>query len=189
MRTIITTLALLLALEAGAATSLPGGTWRIDPQRSTVTFTVTKLQTKVVNCRFSDFRGEVRFDPKEPQRSFIRWAVRVDSVQTGEPDRDSAIASDQFLDARRFPELTFVSRRVSPLPDGRLRVEGTIAVHGQQRPLVIVATPVSTTAAQPVFETRFVLNRADFGVEGTLISKHAISREVNVHLWAVGVRQ
>ena len=187
-RTIISLVAVLVALDAGAK-SLPGGAWRIDPSRSTVTFTVTKLQTRVVKCRFNDFRGEVRFDPKDPQRSFIRWSVRVDSVQTGEPDRDSAVASDQFLDARRFPELTFVSNRVSPLPDGRLRIEGTIAVHGQQRPLVIVASPVSTAPAQPVFETRFVLDRADFGVEGTLISKHAISREVNVHLWAVGVPQ
>ena len=176
----------MFALDAGAS-PLPSGSWRIDPLRSSVTFVVTKLQTRVVTCRFHDFAGEVQFDSKEPRRSFVRWRVRVDSIRTGEPDRDSAVQSPEFLDASRFPELTFVSNRVSPLPDGRLRVEGTIAVHGRQRPLVVVATPVSTAATQPVFETRFTLDRAAFGLEGTLITKHAISREVSVHLRAVGV--
>lgn len=182
-------LILLLLSSTAFAAPLPAGRWTIDPQRSKVTFSVIKLQTKLVDGRFRDFSGEVVYNPSDPHGSSLRWNVRVASVETGEHDRDGSIQSAEYLDAARFPELTFVARRINALPDGRIRIDGTISIRGQHRPLTVDARAVSTDPARPIFETRFTLDRVEFGVDGTSMLRHAISRDVRVHLLLVGARQ
>lgn len=167
--------------------ALVGGSWLIDPEASSVSFTLTKKAGReVVTGRFEDFRGEFTYDAAEPRRSSIRWKVRVASVKTGEPPRDSAIQNRNFLDASRFPELTFVSERAHLLPDGRLWLHGTLTIRGRSRPLTVAARATGTDPSRPRWETRFQLDREDFGVASDIITDHAISREIGVHVVAVG---
>lgn len=176
-----------IVVSAFVLLSTLSGAWNVDPERSSVRFTVTKFGSEVVEGRFHDFRGTVVYDASKPQRSAMRWNVRVSSVKTGEPGRDGALLGPQFFDAARFPELTFVAERIRPLPDGRVHITGTITIRGRRRPLVVTARPVSRDPARPVFESRFQLNRHDFGVSGGSVSRHGISDTVNVHLTMVGV--
>lgn len=185
MRRTIFLLVLLWCVPLPAA-SLPSGSWTLDPDGSSVSFTVTKLKTTVVEGRFRDFSGEMRFDARHPQQSSLSWSVRVESIETGATQRDRNLRGPGFLDAARFPNLTFVATRFQPLPDGRVRIGGTITIHGQQRPLTVDARPVSADPERPVFETRFHLDRLDFGVDGESILAHAISRNISVHLVAAG---
>jgi polyisoprenoid-binding protein YceI len=163
------------------------GSWTIDPRQSVVGFTVTKLGTEVVEGRFHDFSGNITYDEQHPERSVMRWNVRVASVKTGEPPRDHALQGPAFFDAARFPEISFVSDRIRPLPDGRIHVSGRLTIRGTTRPLVVTARRVNP--ARPVFETRFHLNRHDFGVSGGSVSRHGISDRVDIRLRLAGVRR
>ncbi|HUP50308.1 MAG TPA: YceI family protein [Thermoanaerobaculia bacterium] len=186
MRIAIWTTVLVLALE-GAASAPPSGTWAIDPERSSVRFTVTKFGREVVEGRFRQFAGAVVYDPQRPERSALRWSVRVASVETGEPERDRQLRGPQFFHAARFQKMTFVASRIRPLPDGRVHLTGTITIRGMSRPLVIIARPLNGDRERPLFESQFVLNRHDFGVSGGSVSRHGISDEVRVHLRMAGV--
>lgn len=184
-RRIVLALALLASISASAK-PLPSGRWSLDPQHSRVQFTVTKLQTTRVHGTFSGFRGEVVYDAADPARSSVWWRVPVATVETGERGRDRSLQGQSYFHAERFPEMSFVSRRVRPLPDGRMVIEGNLTIRGVTRPIVVQARPMSTSPAAPAFETEFEIDRFDFGVEGGEFMRRGISRKVQIHLLAVG---
>ncbi len=174
-------LSLPAALAGPATGSARAGAWTLDPVRSHVGFTVAKLGFSDVDGEFHDFSGDVRYDPARPQNSSIRWRVRVASVKTGAPNRDSSLQAPEYLDAARYPDLAFESRRVTALDDTRLEVAGNITIRGRTRPLTIIATPVAGGGG---FETRFEIDRYDFGVAGGRVMGRLIGRTVRVHLIA-----
>jgi len=162
--------------------TLPAVAAPIDPVRSRVGFTVTKLGFSDVEGTFRDFDVDLRYDPEQPARSSVRWRVRVASVKTDAGNRDRTLQSAEYFDATHHPELTFESRNVRVLDPGRLEVEGDITIKGRTRPLTIV---VQRTADAGGFETRFTLDRHDFGVNGGRVMGRLIGRTVRVHLVAV----
>lgn len=187
MRTAILSFLLFATFGAGAAAS--NGSWAIDQETSSVGFTVTKFGREVVEGRFGDFEGVVVYDPRMPELSTLRWRVRAASVSTGDAERDRVLRGPEFFHVARFPELTFQSERIRPLPDGRIHIRGAITIRGERRPLVVTARLAGQEAGSPVFESRFVLNRHDFKVSGGSVSRHGISDDVVVRLRLVGVQR
>ncbi|HEY0874283.1 MAG TPA: YceI family protein [Vicinamibacterales bacterium] len=162
----------------------PAGTWQLDPQRSVVEFTVTKLGFADVTGRFLDFAGTVRYDAVQPEHSSVEWIVKVASVRTDAANRDRSLQAPEYFDAARHPELSFRSTRVSALDAGRLQVEGAITIRGTRRPLTLIATPIAGG-----FETRFELDRYDFGVVGGRVMSRLVGRTVRIHLRAIAHRE
>jgi len=184
MRRSITLLALVIAM--GAAGEARPATWRIDPIKSEVRFTVTKLGFDDVTGVFRESDGQIRYDPADPSASFIQWRVRVASVLTDASSRDRSLQSVEYFDAGRYPHLTFESRSVTVRPDRSLDVVGDITIRGVTRRITVRVLP-RASADNIVFETDFQLNRYDFGVVGGSFFGRLIGREVRVHLMAVGV--
>jgi polyisoprenoid-binding protein YceI len=162
----------------------PSGTWTIDPARSVVQFTVTKLGFEDVTGTFRDFAGVVRYDPANPANSSVEWSVKVGSVKTDASNRDRSLQSVEYFDAARHPEMTFRSERVRSLGNGRLQVDGPITIKGRTRPLSIIVEP-----ADGGFETHFEVNRHDFDIVGGSVMGRLIGRTVRVKLLAVAVRE
>ena len=108
-------LTLLLSGPASPASTTQTSPRTIDKAHSRVTFTVTKWGFAEVEGRFYDFAGSIAFDEQHPERSQVDWRVRIDSVQTGAPNRDKALQGSDYFDSGRFPEMHFVSERIKPL--------------------------------------------------------------------------
>ena len=159
------------------------GTWRIDPARSDVRFTITKLGFEDVTGVFRESEGEIRYDPARPTASSIEWRVRVASVLTDASNRDRALQSEVYFDAGRHPYLSFASRSVRARDAATLDVSGDITIRGTTRPLTISVRPRST-ADGPAFETDFAIDRYDFGVVGGTFFGRLIGREARIHLVA-----
>jgi polyisoprenoid-binding protein YceI len=170
--------------RSATAEGPPAGTWRIDPARSVVQFTVTKLGFEAVTGRFLDFSGVVRYDAADAAHSSVQWSVKVSSVKTDASSRDRSLQSPDYFDAARHPEMTFRSERVRALEDGRLQVDGTVTIRGRTRPLSIIATPTDGG-----FETGFGVDRYDFGIAGGSVMGRLIGRTVRVRLVAVAARE
>jgi polyisoprenoid-binding protein YceI len=165
----------------GRAALQPAAATLIDPARSHVGFTISKLGYSDVEGRFGDFDVDLRYEPERPSRSSVRWRVRVGSVETDAANRDRTLQSVEYFDAARHPELTFESRQVRAIDSGRLEVDGDITIKGRTRPLTIT---VHRTADGGGFETRFALDRYDFDVRGGRVMGPLIGRTVRVHLVA-----
>ena len=77
--------------------------------------------------------------------------------------RDNHLRSEDFLDARQFPLLTFESTRVEAI-GRRANVFGRLTIHGVTREIAVpVDVDVSATAL--VAGGEFVNNRRDYGID------------------------
>jgi polyisoprenoid-binding protein YceI len=176
---------LLLQQPAPAAPAA----WPIDKAHSRVTFTVTKWGFVEVEGRFHEFSGAIAFDEQHPERSRVDWRVRIDSVETGAPNRDASLQGADYFDTPRFPDMHFTSTSVTPHDSGHLTVQGEMTIRGRARPLTIEATYGGTHAVPgegtyAIFQTEFTLDRYDYGVVGGSMLGPAISRDVHVKLIA-----
>jgi polyisoprenoid-binding protein YceI len=65
----------------------------------------------------------------------IRATIDASSIDTGEPQRDNHLRSADFLDAQRYPEITFKSTSIEPLGAGVSKVTGDLTLRGETRPV------------------------------------------------------
>jgi polyisoprenoid-binding protein YceI len=107
-------------------TSIPAGTWAVDPVHTTVGFQVVDTSDlfSTINGRFTGVEGRLT-GGDSPSFS---GTVRVDSLLTDNEQRDAHLISPDFLDAARFPEIRFESTGVELVAADRLRVRGNLVI-------------------------------------------------------------
>ena len=126
--------------ESATATqtsSLPIGTWKIDPVHSSVEFQVKHLGIASVKGQFKEFEGTLEVSA-DGVRAY--GTVETASVDTREPQRDAHLRSADFFDADQHPQITFQSTSVRAIDDEDFEIEGDFTLHGITRPLKLIAT-------------------------------------------------
>lgn len=183
MRNTIITLTAIIALLQPGTTCAEERPLVIDPARSMAQFTVTKLGFADVTGRFLNMEGDVRWNPETPETGRVRWRVSVASVESDADNRDRTLQDSEYFDAARHPWLTFESTRVRALEPGRLEVTGHLTMRGVTRPLTVTVRH-SGSAAAPVFETSFEVDRYDYGIVGGRVMSRLIGSAVYIYLKA-----
>jgi polyisoprenoid-binding protein YceI len=106
------------------------GAYRIEPAESTISF-VTRHLFGLAPVRGTFALREGLVHVAEPvDVSMVRATIAAGSFDTGVAARDSTVCSARFLDAARYPDITFVANGIS---DNVLR--GTLTVRGRTEPL------------------------------------------------------
>jgi polyisoprenoid-binding protein YceI len=106
----------------------------------------------------------------DPSRSWVEVTIEAASIYTGNDNRDTHLRSPAFLDAERFPQLSFRSASITPLQsDGGFRVEGDLTIRDATRPVVLEARYLgssghSSEAPRATFLAGTELRRDLFGV-------------------------
>jgi polyisoprenoid-binding protein YceI len=158
-------------------TTRPGiaaGTYRIDPEHSAIAF-VTKslfgLETVRGTFRIRD--GEIVI-AADTARSTARATIEAGSFRTDKPRRDKDVTSKRFLDAARYPTITFTSTGLAHGPDG-WRLTGTLTVRDTTSEVALV---VSEQAPGFLRATA----RVDRHVAGVTAGRGLISRYLDLTL-------
>ena len=151
-------------------TAIPGytaGTWTIDPVHSEVGFSVRHMMVSKVRGRFTSFSGEI-VTGADPLDSSVTAEIALDSIVTGQEQRDAHIRSADFFDVENHPTMTYRStgvrarrrrlRRGRPAhPQGR--DQGRPARAGAER---VRARPLRRHPCR--FTATAEISRSDFGV-------------------------
>lgn len=146
-------------------TSLPTGTWQVDPVHSSVEFHVKHLGIATVKGQFKEFEGTLEVAPDGGSRAY--GTVKVASVDTREPQRDDHLRSPDFFDVGQYPEIAFQSTAIRPLDEDTFEIEGDLSIHGVTRSLTLNAT-LEGTETDPQGNPRVGLsasaqiNRSDY---------------------------
>ncbi len=106
-----TAIALAAALLATAATAGPV-TYTLDPAHTQVLFSWEHLGYSHPSGEFDSIAGTLTYDTQHPEKSSVRVDIPVSSLQTHVPALDRQLLGPGFLDAAKYPAITFVSRRV-----------------------------------------------------------------------------
>lgn len=110
--------------------------WKIDPSHTSVEFAVKHMAITTVRGRFKGVSGSLETTDDGTLKS-IEAVIDAGSIETNEPQRDAHLRSPDFLDAEKYPSLTFRSTDIKPLDagDARYLVSGALTIRGQARPV------------------------------------------------------
>lgn len=74
---------------------------------------------------------------RDVKRASVEAVIDASSIETGVADRDRHLRSADFLDAERYPEITFTTLRVDAEDSNRLRVVGQLSLKGVTREVTL----------------------------------------------------
>ena len=150
--------------EAPSA-SLAGivGTWQLDPKTTIIEFHTTAMWglSKVTgSIRAVEGSGAVGDDGAVSGELVLDAA----SVDTKIKRRDTHLRSRHFFDVGTYPTLTFTASEVTPLPDGTLRINGTLRVKDQSHPIEVVATLTAPSVERITVSGEVAIDRRRWGL-------------------------
>ncbi len=111
--------------------------WKMDPSHSQITFTIRHMMISNVHGRFERFSANVNADEQNPTASSIEVQMEAASIDTREERRDGHLRSPDFLNAEKFPYLTFKSKRIEMLDDSHGRLIGDLTIRDVTREVVL----------------------------------------------------
>jgi polyisoprenoid-binding protein YceI len=146
--------------------------WELDSVHSGITFEIKHIYS-TVSGRFTDFRGDVFFDPKRLDNSRFNFTVKVDSIDTHNGKRDNHLRSADFFNASKYSVMRFKSSRVSHAGGNKYILEGKMTVKDITKAVTVEfiywgqkANPFKKNQMVAGFETRMKINRLDYHVGG-----------------------
>ncbi len=114
------------------STTIPAGTWTVDPVHSSVQFRVTDVQDlmSTVRGRFREFEGALETD-EDLANARAHGVVKAASISTDQEQRDEHLRSGDFLDTDRYPDITFESKQIERTGGDTLKITGTLTLKEQ----------------------------------------------------------
>lgn len=104
-------------------------TWNIDPTHTQIHFSVRHMMISTVRGKFTKFTGEASIDSADVSRSEVSATVEVDSIDTGEPQRDAHLKSADFFNAEEFSTIALKSTAVRKKGDD-VEVDVDLTIRG-----------------------------------------------------------
>ena len=163
-------LRLLITLIKGkymsVLSTLPAGTYNIDPSHSRVGFSARHAMVTKVRGSFNEYTG---FATVADGAASLNIDITVSSVDTRSADRDGHLQSADFFDAATFPKITFASTSVKDSGSDKLVVDGNLTIKDVTKPISITFE-YTGTATDPFGNARFgfegeaEINRKDYGL-------------------------
>jgi polyisoprenoid-binding protein YceI len=190
MTNFIAIVAMVLVPTISFATS-----WRIDPNRSSVRFTVPHLAVSSVEGVFHRFSGMASIHDKDITRSEISVTIDAASVTTGTAKLDDELRSEGFLDTARYPTVSFSAKRIARSGADGLKVTGDLTIHGQSREVVLdVKGPSAATRGRDGKVWRSAsavarVSRRAFGLNWDTLLAAGLGDDIDISLDIVLVRK
>ncbi len=128
-------LALFLLITLTLAAPVKAAEYTIDADHSKVLFTIKHLGISSVSGEFQKFSGSFNFDPQSIEASTANAKIDTSSINTSVAKRDEHLKSPDFLDVTKFPEMTFSSKKITPVSTKRFKVSGDLTLHGVTQPV------------------------------------------------------
>jgi len=166
--------------------------WMFDPQHSAIRFSVRWLMVGRVSGTFNRWGGSVKYDPKAPLATQVSLELESATVDTGIPDRDTHLRTDDFFGVERFPKITFASSKVTAVSEKRLQVAGLLKIRDASKEVTLDVLSLGTVSdpwgkERAGFQVRSTFNRRDFGLTwGTIMSAGAEKARQKVEVVVVG---
>ena len=168
-------LALYLALIVTvflAAGSSPAAnaaeTYVLDSGHSDVHFSSLHFGVAYLGGMFMEVSGSLELDPEDLTKSSVQITMKTATLATTNQERTDAVLSQFFLDAPKYPEITFASTKLEE-SDGGLTLTGNLTICAVTKEVSFPFTmrgprPDPFGVSRVGVEGKMTLNRQDFGV-------------------------
>jgi polyisoprenoid-binding protein YceI len=149
-----------MSATAEQITSIPTGTWDLDPVHSSIGFAVRYSGVGTFRGTFDDFDAKL-VDGR------LEGVAKVGSVRVEDESLAGHLQSPDFFDAEQHPELRFASRTIERNGD-RVSIQGDLTLRGVTHRVEITGTvtgPLENAYGQQRigFDLETTINRQDYG--------------------------
>jgi polyisoprenoid-binding protein YceI len=170
MRLTVATIS-IVAASLVSATAGRAADYTIDPTHSHILFTIDHLGFAKMVGLFSEFSGNINFDPSNVPGSKLNVTIKTDSLQTQFAPRDKDLKGADWFNVTEFPEITFAGSEFMKKDDHTGTITGMLTLHGVTKP-VTLNVAVNKVGQNPLdkidsagFSARGTLKRSDFGMK------------------------
>jgi polyisoprenoid-binding protein YceI len=150
--------------------------WGIDTTHSEITFKVKHLVISTVTGKFKEFDASIETDNEDFEHAAISFSAAINSIDTGNEDRDNHLKSDDFFNAEEYPTLSFSSNSFKKIGDGTYKLTGDLTIRGNTKTVELdaeyggtVVDPYGNTKAG--FEVTGKINRKEFGLTWSAVTE------------------
>jgi polyisoprenoid-binding protein YceI len=163
--------------KAAYAADTPAGEYKLDKAHTTLLFRVSHMGFSNYTARFRRVDAQLHFDPHNVTATQLTATVDARSIETDYPDPaydfNGELQGEPFLNAAKFPQITFRTTQVEDVGNHALRVHGDLTLRGVTKPIVLDATYNGGYLKHPMdpqarvgFSAHGALRRSDFGITG-----------------------
>jgi len=110
-------------------TTLPAGTYRLDPVHSSAGFAVKHMVVATFRGAFDQFDATLTVD--DAGKPSLSGVVQVDSIQLKDENLKGHLTSPEFFDAEVYPEIRFEASEIEIGQGGDLKVAGELTIRDQ----------------------------------------------------------
>lgn len=145
-------------------------TWIIDPTHSEVNFKVKHLMISTVTGNFGTYEGSVETANEEDfAGAKVSFSADINSISTGQEQRDGHLKSGDFFDAENFPKLTFASTSMEKVDEENYTLTGDLTIKGTTKQVTLKAEFGGIMGdfygnTKAGFDISGKINRQDFGL-------------------------
>lgn len=164
-------------------------TWEIDTAHSGAHFSVRHMMIATVRGEFRKVTGTINLDEKDISKSSVEAVIDATTIDTREERRDNDLRSANFFDVAKFPTITFKSKSVTRLGEGKFKVAGDLTMHGVTREVILNVEGLNAQVNDPRRGPKMgasattQIKRSDFGLTWNRVVESggvAVSDEVAI---------
>lgn len=114
---------------ATGGTTLPAGTYRLDPVHSSASFAVKHMVVATFRGRFEDFDATLTVD--DSGAASLSGVVQAGSIEVKDENLKAHLGSPEFFDVERYPEIRFEASEIEIGQNGEIKVAGELTIKDQ----------------------------------------------------------
>ena len=120
------------------------------------------FKSKDPSGSFDEINGDIDFDENNIQSSKFNLKIDVSSINTGNGMMNKKAQTEEWFDAKKYPEMKFKSTKVEH-KENELSITGDLIIRGITKTYTILAN-YSKSGEKITFKGKFNVNRIEFKV-------------------------
>ena len=166
------------------------GKWTFDPYHTQVEFSAKHLGMMTVRGHFAEVTATGDIDVGHPENSKIEATINTMSIRTNNEVRDNDLRASNFLEAEKYPTLTFKSTKIEPAGTDRFTLTGDLTIKDATHTVTLNVLKYGEINDPKMMGHRIgyaaegQINRQDFGMtfDGMLDGRFVVSNEIQINI-------
>jgi polyisoprenoid-binding protein YceI len=172
------------------------GTYELDQAHKRVGFVARHMMVSKVRGEFAEASATITV-AEDPLQSSVVATMQAGSIVTGQKDRDAHLRSGDFLEAEKYPAVTFRSTRVTSFSGTEFVLEGELTIKDVTR-TVELEVEFEGVSRSPYgfdvfgFSAGTEIDREDFGLTWNVALETGgvmVGKKIKVEIEGEAIRQ
>jgi len=166
-------------LPSGVRAQVP--TYEVTPEDSSIKFDVES--SVPIKGTFSQWTANLTFKSPDVTSGVLDIKIQADSVDTGSGMKNGKLKGKDFFDAKRAPQITFVSTKVVQTGEDTFELDGDFTIRGVTKKEKLVLKVNGRGTGSGFITGTMAFDRKEYGMNSNIpFIKIANRVEVNVDL-------